>query len=79
MSHHLDAYDFVQSSPSATWTITHNLGTTEVAMDVYLDVGSPAERTKAQPDTQVIVDSNTVKVTWSVAQSGGGRVLGGGD
>ena len=75
----LGAYDHDQSSPSTTWTITHNLGTTEVAMDVYIDVGSPADRTKAQPDTQVVVDANTVKVTWSLAQSGGARVIGGGD
>ena len=75
----LGAYDHNQSSPSTTWTITHNLGTTEVVIDTSILVGSPGELTKAQPAEMAVFDSNTVNVTWSIAQAGRARVIGGGD
>lgn len=75
----LGSYDHTQSSASTTWTITHALGTMDVVVDAMIDVGSPAVRTKAIPLTQVTTDNNNVTLTWSTAQSGFARVVGGGD
>ena len=52
---------------AVTWTATHNLGTTDVLVDVY-DASSP--RLAIIPDAIAITDSNTVTVTFNVAQAG---------
>lgn len=52
---------------AVTWTATHNLGTTDVSVDVY-DASSP--RLAIIPDAVAITDSNTVTVTFNVAQAG---------
>lgn len=59
---------FAQTFGSAvTWTATHNLGTADVKVDVY-DAGSP--RKAIIPDDVAITDTNTVTVTFNVAQAG---------
>jgi len=50
-----------------TWTVIHNLGTTDVSVDVY-DASSP--RLSIIPDAIAITDSNTVTVTFNTAQAG---------
>jgi len=75
----LGAYDHNQSSASATWTITHSLNTQDVAVDAFIDAGSPLQLEKAIPLTQVATSVNVVTLTWSAAQSGRARVVGGGD
>ena len=76
----VEAYDFVQSSPLITWIINHSLNTVAVAVDAFVSIGgSPEEFEKAMPDTQVATNTNTVTITWSSAQSGVARVVGGGD
>lgn len=73
----LAGYNHNQSVASATWTIMHGLGTKDVAVDAMIDVSG--DLTKAIPLTQVTTDNNNVTITWSVAQSGRARVVGGGD
>ena len=75
----LGAYDFTQGSANTTWTINHNLGTKDVVVDAMVDAGSPAELTKANPATVTTTGTTQVVLTWSVAQSGSARVVGGGD
>ena len=75
----LSSYDHDQSSASATWNINHNLGTQDVAVDAVINVGSPAVLTKAIPLTITITDNNNITITWSAAQSGKTRIVGGGD
>lgn len=75
----LAAYNHTQSSPSTTWTITHSLGTQDVAVDVMIYLGSPQQLEKAIPLTQVATSGNVVTITWSASQSGFARVVGGGD
>jgi len=71
-------YDHTQSSPSTTWTITHSLGTTNVAIDAILSYnGSPATVEKVIPLHFIVVDANTIKVLFSAAQKGYARVVGG--
>jgi hypothetical protein len=74
----IGGYDFSNSgSPTTTWTITHNLGTKDVSVDAIILTGGNLE--KAIPLTQTATDNNTVTITWSVAQEGKARVVGGGD
>ena len=75
----LGAYNFTQAAPSTTWTIMHNLGTSDVAVDAFVDAGSPAEPTKAIPLTQNATSTSQVVLTWTTAQSGVARVVAGGD
>ena len=75
----LGTYNFTQASPSATWTITHGLDTQDVAVDAFVYAGSPQQLEKAIPLTQVATSVNVVTLTWSAAQSGRARVVGGGD
>lgn len=59
---------FAQTFGAAvTWTATHNLGTADVTVDVY-DASSP--RQAIIPDSVAITDTNTVTVTFNVAQAG---------
>ena len=68
--------EFTNANP---WTITHNLGTQDVAVDCIILTGSPQQLEKANPDSQVATDGNTVTINWSANQSGWARVVGGGD
>lgn len=73
----LGGYDHDQASASTSWTVTHGLNTQDVAVDCIIDNGGNLE--KAIPLTQVATSVNVVTVTWSAAQSGKARVVGGGD
>ena len=73
----LGAYDHTQGAASASWSINHGLGTLDVAVDPFVDVSGTL--TKAIPLTQVASNTNLVTITWSAAQSGVARVVGGGD
>ena len=70
-------YDHVQGSANTTWTITHNMGTDAVAVDVFVDDGPSApDYEKILPLTVVATDTNTITVTFSVAHTGIARVVG---
>ena len=71
----VDGYNHTQSASNTTWTIAHNLGTKNVAVDVSVNVSG--NLIKAIPLTQVATTDNSVTITWSSAQSGRARVVGG--
>lgn len=74
----LGGFNFSNSGvPATTWTITHNLGTTDVSVDAIILNGGNLE--KSVPLTQVATSINVVTLTWSAAQEGKARVVGGGD
>lgn len=59
---------YAQTFTAATsWTVTHNLGTADVSVDVY-DASSP--RLAIIPDSVAITDTNTVTITFNIAQAG---------
>ena len=70
----MDAYNHIQSSGSATWTVTHNLNTDAVAVDVFIDYGG--NLTKVLPLDVVATDVNTLTITFSSSQTGKARVIG---
>jgi len=74
----IGGFDFSNTgAPSATWTITHSLGTKDVSVDAIILSGGNLE--KAIPLTQTATSDSVVTITWSVAQEGKARVVGGGD
>jgi hypothetical protein len=62
--------NFVQSSPSTTWTITHNLNNKYPLVQVY-----DSSDATIIPASIVGTDTNTVTVTFSTAISGYARVI----
>ncbi|MDR1872038.1 MAG: hypothetical protein LBS60_09025 [Deltaproteobacteria bacterium] len=39
VSVHASSYTFIQDTPNALWSIQHNLGTKELAIDTFLSTG----------------------------------------
>lgn len=66
----LTAYAWEQTTPSTSWSVTHNLNTEDVGVIVY-DVASRA----IVPDEITITGSNTLTVTFSTAQTGKAVVI----
>jgi len=62
------AYEFYQTNPSTTWTITHNLGRNPI---VRIFVGNQ----EVQPLTTTFTSSNVVTVTFTTAQQGSAKLL----
>jgi ribosomal protein L24 len=62
-------YDHPQGSANTTWTITHNLGVTNVIVRAFDGSGNEIDCTK-------VVSLNQVVLTFTVAQSGSAIVLG---
>lgn len=58
-------YVHTQNTDAATWTITHNLSSTQV---IYMLFDLAGEQ--IIPDTFKIIDNNTVEVTFGIAMSG---------
>ena len=54
-------------SSSATWVISHNLGTDTPCVDVWVD---DSGWKKIQPLSIVATDSNTVTITFTTATAG---------
>lgn len=71
------AYNHNQAVASTTWVVAHNLGTTNVAVDAIMLNGVDLE--KVMPLSVVVTDANTLTITFSAAQEGRVRVVGGGD
>jgi hypothetical protein len=66
---------FAQSfSASTTWTVTHNLGTEDVQIEVFDSASVP--KNVLIPDQIEVTDSNTVTVTFNTAQAGQAIVQG---
>ena len=67
-------YNHVQSSSSTTWTISHNLDVSSVAVDAMIDISGNLE--KILPAGIEHVDNNTLEITFSSAQTGRARIVG---
>lgn len=66
-------YTHTQSSSSATWTVTHNLGSNDVVIQIY----DATQGNMLIPDTVDIIDTNSLSITFSAAQTGKAVVVGG--
>lgn len=66
-------YNFTQTTPDTTWTITHNLNSTAVNIDVNVLYNGAIE--KILPQSIVNIDANTVTVTFGSARTGNARVI----
>ena len=63
-----EGYKHAQTSASATWTITHNLGTTSPVVDCWIDLGGGAE--KILPLSVIATSDKVVTITFSSAYAG---------
>jgi len=63
--------NYVQDTPSDTWTIVHNFGQKVVA-DTWVDNGGATE--KILPRAVVVLDDNTLVIEFSEARTGSTRV-----
>lgn len=63
-------YTYTQASPSSTWNVTHNGGSTNFICQVYDTSGK-----LILPDSVEIVDSNNVTITFASDQTGKAQVL----
>ncbi len=71
-------HDHTQNIKRNEWVIEHNMGVIPT-LDVFIDTPTAADpdaRTEVQPDEVVIIDVNTVKLVFSVAQSGIAQLIG---
>jgi hypothetical protein len=68
----LARFKHVQSSASATWTITHNLGKKPIN-DVVLNVNGA--QTVINPTSVIHTDDNTLVITFSSAQTGEANLI----
>lgn len=62
-----DSYEHVQSTPSASWVVVHNLGMYPVA-DIYIDY--EGEKHKILPLSVEYTDLNTCTITFSIPRTG---------
>jgi hypothetical protein len=58
-----------QTTPSATWNIVHNLGTTAIQITTYIDDGG-GTFAKIIPQNERILNANTVEVNFSTTFAG---------
>lgn len=74
MSLSLQSYGYThdQESAAVTWTINHNLGR-QVIVDVVVDF--QGNREKILPKSIIVVNENTVRVTFSRPFTGSARVV----
>lgn len=61
---------YTQSTPSLTWTIKHNTNTNDFILQVYNESGN-----QVIPNEVVVVDINTVRVNFLVAQAGKATIV----
>jgi hypothetical protein len=70
----ISAYNHIQSDPSNSWTITHNLNTTAVNLDVVILDDNLNK--KILPGNIITQDNNTIIVTFTTEHTGSARVIG---
>lgn len=68
----MDAYNFTQASPSATWTINHNLNNLYPNIDCFMTYAGTFQ--KIIPLQTVANNANQVTVTFSQAFAGHARL-----
>lgn len=69
-----DGFNHTQTTSSSTWTISHNLNTTAIVIDVFVD--DSGDLKKILPNTVVHTDDNTCTVTFTSNRTGRARVIG---
>ena len=67
-------YNYYQSTISSNWTIAHKLGSSVIAIDVFIPAGNGVY-TKVMPSRTEIIDDNTVSVVFTTPQSGRARIV----
>jgi hypothetical protein len=67
-------YVHTQISSSNTWTVVHNLNTTNIQFSVYVDIASV--QTATLPGSVVFVDVNTVEFGFSQTRTGRAILIG---
>lgn len=68
-------YNFTETVLKTVWTITHNLDSDAVVVDVYIDNGPNGPLfEKILPQNVKATDDNTVVVTFSSNRTGVARV-----
>ncbi len=68
-------YNHTQGASSATWTITHNLNSDSILIDVMIDDGpSSPDVDKVQVSTVEVTD-NQVQINFSEAHTGFARIV----
>jgi len=66
------SYDHVQSTPSATWTIVHNLGAYPI-VDAYIEYAGELQR--ILPSAVTYVDENTCTLSFATPRAGFATVV----
>lgn len=69
----MKAYNHTQTTPAATWTINHNLNTEHVTIDV---IDQNTQKEVIIPYKKVIVDANTLELTFTSPRAGYCRIVG---
>lgn len=72
LTRELEMYVHNQSSAATTWTITHNLNTSFVLVQVF-----DGNNTVVIPDVITISDTSTITISFTVAQAGVAVILSG--
>jgi len=64
----VNGYTHTQSTSSSTWTVTHNLDSTNIQFSVYVTIDMV--QTAIFPSTVTFVDANTMEFSFSQAHTG---------
>lgn len=72
----MPSYNHYQPTGASVWIITHNLGSTFIAMDA-IKLGAGGIYEKIMPELVTIVDANTVSVQFSEPVVGRSRIVSG--
>lgn len=67
-SSQIGSFTFIQPTPDTTWNIVHNLNSTNLVYNIYVDVAGTL--TPIMPSTVTFVNDNTLQITFSAPRSG---------
>lgn len=62
-------YKHTQASANTTWIISHNLNSTDILFEIYIDTGGSVYK-PILPSDFSFTDTNTITLTFSSVQSG---------
>lgn len=65
----VSGYKHVQSTPSATWSVVHNLNTTDLIFTVYVDIGGSVYK-PILPNDFDFGDNNNITLTFTSTKTG---------
>ena len=68
-------YNHTQGSSSATWTITHNLNSDSILIDVMIDDGPNSPDVEKLTVSTEEVSDNQVQINFSEAHTGFARIV----